>query len=415
MGYSATVIEQRTQRTVLPSRAPGVIRLAVVGLGPRSYNILKGGPVYDEYEVVAACDVRPPLVERALEVMADTMKSPIRGYTDVDTMLAKEELDAAAVMIPSTEQIPMVCKLLEAGLHVMCEVPLCTSLEHCWDVVTTVERTGKVFLLMEQLRYSGIARGWHRLVQNGTIGKPIFAEGEYFDHKIDFWFQDADGTFYSPEQAKRHPGAKPQWRHSMSQICYLPHELSPLLYVLDDRVVNVVGMGTRPGSYRFDNVTQSDIQVALMHTAKDTLMRMAVCYTSPAIKRGLLTSHWWHIKGTEGVLELPRSEKDRSKMFVQKWETNGPVEMPWDTLPPSAPEPARATGHGGLDFYPLAHFADAVLRDVPLEFDVYRAAETAAPAALAAESIADGGRPRAVPDFRPGPHRKAGHKPSADA
>jgi hypothetical protein len=47
----------------------------------------------------------------------------------------------------------------------------------------------------------------------------------------------------------------------------------------------------------------------------------------------------------------------------------------------------------------------------PLEFDVYRAMDTAAPAILAAESIDRGSVPLRVPDFRPGPHRAAGRPP----
>lgn len=56
-------------------------------------------------------------------------------------------------------------------------------------------------------------------------------------------------------------------------------------------------------------------------------------------------------------------------------------------------------------------FRDAILRDMPLELDVYRVLETAAPAILAGESIAQGTRLMRVPDFRPGDRRPAGRMP----
>jgi len=43
--------------------------------------------------------------------------------------------------------------------------------------------------------------------------------------------------------------------------------------------------------------------------------------------------------------------------------------------------------------------------------DVYAAAESAAPAIMAAQSVEQGGACLTVPDFRPGPHRKQGELP----
>jgi hypothetical protein len=77
-----------------------------------------------------------------------------------------------------------------------------------------------------------------------------------------------------------------------------------------------------------------------------------------------------------------------------------PIAMPWGTERVDAPAAARGSGHGGADFYVFAQFADAVLRGVPPELDVYKAIDTAAPAILAAESIEQGNMPREVPDFR---------------
>jgi predicted dehydrogenase len=388
------------------------IRLGVIGLGNRAvYNVVAKAIAYDDYTLSAVCDIRPDVVAK---VVADVEKNhglKVRGYTDFEDMLKKEALDAVAVQVDADIQVPIACRALEAGCHVMMEVPVAYSLDHCWQLVTTVERTKKTFLLMEQIRYSGYIQAWRHIVQTGVIGKPLFVEGEYFGNKPDSFFQDERGRFYNERQSKLNPQARPTWRHRAPTISYLPHELSPMLHVLEDRVVKVVGMSVREKSYKYDNIDRADIQVALMHTEKDTILRMAVAHTLPAIRRGELVSHWHHIKGTEGVLEWRRGDKDQCKLFVDKWQLKEPLEVPWSTLRTDAPPEAAGSGHGGVDYFTFACFADAVLRGVPLEFDVYKAVETAVPAILAAKSIAEGSMPQEAPDFRPGPARQPGQMP----
>lgn len=410
----ATLVDVNSVRNVLhPRPVEQPIQLGVVGLGFRSVlNVIDKALAYDDYELVAVCDRRPAITATVVADIKASHGVTVRGYTDFDEMLASERLDAVAVQVDPNLQTPLACRAMEAGCHVMTEVPAAYTLEDCWRLVTTVERTGRIYLLMEQLRYAGYAQAWRQIIRKGVIGKPLFAEGEYFDDKPDAFFQDDEGYFYHADRARSHPEAKPTWRHLMPTITYLPHELSPLLHILDDRVVTVTGMSVRNRSYRYENVGRADIQVALMHTEKDVILRVAVSHTLPHVSRGELYSHWHHIKGTEGVLEWRRGDRDQCKLWVDGWQLDQPLDVPWSTQRTDAPPEAAESGHGGLDFFTFAHFADAVLRGVPLEFDVYKAVETAAPGILAAKSIAEGGMPQQAPDFRPGPNRKAGEMPS---
>jgi len=416
MPARATLVDLNSARNIIdipPVDKP--IRLGVVGLGFRAVgNVIENVIAYEDYDLVAVCDLRPEVVKKVVSDVEQHHGLAVRGYTDFTKMLAMEELDAVAVQVDVDKQVPLACQAMEAGCHVMMEVPVAYSLEHCWQLVTTVERTRKIFLLMEQLRYAGYIKAWRSIVQKGVIGKPLFVEGEYFDNKPDAFFQDARGRFYTADMAKSHLEAQPTWRHLAPTIGYLPHELSPMLHVLEDRVVSVVGMSVKNTSYKYENIDRADIQVALMHTEKDTILRMAVSHTLPGITRGVLHSHWHHIKGTDGVLEWLRSDKEQCKMWVDGWQLKEALEVPWSTLRTDGPPEAAESGHGGLDFFTFAHFADAVLRGVPLEFDVYKAVETAAPAILATRSIEEGSMPQVVPDFRPGPHRKVGDMPRGE-
>ena len=87
------------------------------------------------------------------------------------------------------------------------------------------------------------------------------------------------------------------------------------------------------------------------------------------------------------------------------------ADVDWRFERTDAPPEAMESGHRNMDYYVQAAFRDAVLGVTPLEFDVYRAVDTAAPAILAATSIARGGAPMKVPDFRPSASRPAGQMP----
>jgi hypothetical protein len=148
------------------------------------------------------------------------------------------------------------------------------------------------------------------------------------------------------------------------------------------------------------------MQMALMHTAKDAVLRMAASFNTAAPQR-----HWQHIKGTRGYVEMPRTQEAAHLLWVDQWQLPAPLKMPWGLGRVDAPAAATGSGHGDCDYYVFAAFADAVLRETPLEFDIYQAADITAPAILAASSIAQGGIPLEVPDFRPGAQRKSGEMP----
>jgi predicted dehydrogenase len=280
-------------------------------------------------------------------------------------------------------------------------------------LVLAVERTGRVYQSAEQTRYRGFVEAWRGLVGEGRLGHVTLCEGQYFHYLAHRKFQDPrTGAFYGPDQIAAHPEARPTWSQRMPPIHYLPHELSPMLYVLDDRVVEVVGMGTRSPSYAHPEVAQPDMQVALMKTERDTILRMANSSAQPHPHQNY---HWYQLVGTRGRVEWKRAQRDLPKLWLADVQMHDLADVDWRYERLDAPAAARGSGHGDADYYVHAAFRDAVLGRRPLQFDVYRAVETAAPAILAAESIARGTELLRVPDFRPGPDRRAGHAPAGEA
>jgi predicted dehydrogenase len=385
------------------------IRIAVVGLGHRGLGWFRLLDQVPGYRITALCDPIVALHERALARLKqpDEMKT-YRRYEDV---LADRGVDAVALTLRCREQGALAAQALEAGKHVNAEVPAAHTIEDCWRIVTAVERSGLVYQLAEQTRYWGFVEAWRSLVADGRLGQITLCEGQYFHYMPDRQFQDpTTGMFYLPHEAASHPEAKPTWMSAMPPIHYLPHELSPMLKVLDDRVVEVTAMSTRSPSYAHPEIAQPDMQIALMRTEKDAILRMGASFAQPHSHQNY---HWYHVLGTRGKVEWKRAEHDSPKLWLADFHMHDLADVDWRYARTDAPPEARGSGHGDADYYVHAAFRDAVLGVRSLEFDVYRAMETAAPAILAAESIAQGSTLLGVPDFRPSAARPAGQMPTA--
>jgi len=384
------------------------IRVGIVGMGSRGLSWLRTFEDVRGARVVAICDRIGPLLERATRKSGDP---GIDTYTDFDRMIDDASLDAVGVVVEPHNQPDLICRSLEGGKHVVCEVPLAYTIEDCWRIVLAVEKSGLKFEMAEQLRYSAYINAWRNMVSEGTLGRVLYVEGHYLHGMTDdrYWMDGKTGQRLTWEEAKTNPRAtRTRFWHMTHPILYLPHELSPMLKVIDDRVERVSCMGTRRRSYVHGDVPISDMEVAIMHTRGDSLMKMTAGFTVPTPS----PLHWHHVMGTRGQVETNRSGRDSMKLWLANGYMESKADLDWDynAYQPSPPE-ARASGHGGLDHYPLADFIRSIREDSEPELGVYGAAETAAPAILSAKSAEKKGAPQDVPDFRPCKGRKKGHKP----
>jgi len=315
-------------------------------------------------------------------------------------MLSDARVDAVALCVRCKEQGALAAQALESGKHVHSEVPAAHTIADCWRIVLAAERSGLVYHLAEQTRYWGFVDAWRTLVSAGRLGRVTYCEGQYLGYYgTRQFFQDLQtGEFHSIQELSMNPEAKPTWLQRMPPIHYLPHELSPMLKVLDDRVLEVTAMSTASPSYAHPEIHQPDVQVALMKTEKGAILRMLTGFTQPVPHRG---HHWYQVVGTGGCVEWKRSARGLSKMWFADAQMHDVAEVDWRFERLDAPPEARGSGHSDADYYVHAAFRDAVLGTRSPDFDVYQAMDTAAPAIAAAESIARGTVRLAVPDFRP--------------
>lgn len=378
------------------------VRLALVGCGKRGIGVSRLFNSHRECQITTLMDRFENLAQDA----AKQLKLPeAEIYSDFDKMLSDAPIDAIFFACDPTVQVDLACRSMTAGKHACTEVPAAFTLDECWNLIKTVEKTGAKYQLLEQTRYWGFVDVWKQMYDRGEFGHICLAQGEYvhYEPKWDIWTDIETGERIMDFKKPANRKVEERWRYkTLSEpIYYLPHTLSPLLKILDDRVVKVSCMGTRRGSYTYDdvNLPWRDIEYAVMHTAKDTVVLAGAGFSMPRVSRGMTHAHWYELRGPKGSVTSPRYKSDSFRVWHEGSDTY--EEMDLSLIPLDANEQQAKSGHGGADFKPVDTFIRSILDDTTPPMDVYLSVETAAPAILAAESARQSGVLLDIPDFRP--------------
>jgi len=387
-----------------------VIRLGLVGCGKRGIGVSREFAKLPECRVTAVMDRYESCVERAAEALSVRESG---RFTDFDAMLREAPVDAIFFACSPLEQVELACAAMNRGKHVCTEVPAAFSVEELCDLIRAQEKTGCKYQLMEQVRYAGFVETWKAMHERGEFGHLCQVQGEYVHYRRNwgYWTDTHTGEILDDFSPPAGRNVEPTWRYRVlgEPIYYLPHTMSPLLRILDDRVVKVSCMGTRRGSYTYPDrdLPWTDIQYALMHTAKDTIMLVGAGFSLPHVSRGPMSSHWYELRGTRASVESPRHPGGKFYMwrmppegYAEKKQSYEEIDLGVAPLTASAEE--LKSGHGGLDYVPVKTFVEAVLEDKTPPVDAYVAADITAPAVVAAASARKGGELMSVPEFRKG-------------
>jgi predicted dehydrogenase len=181
------------------------LRLGVLGGGPGSFI----GEVHriaarldDHYDVVAGVLSRDP--ERSRAAATGIGIAPERAYADHAEMIAKETaleagIDVLAIMTPNALHHAAARAALDAGIDVICDKPLTTSLADAVDLVERVRTSGLVFCTTYNYSAYPLVRQARAMVQDGTLGTVRQIQVEYIQ-----------GHLAAPTRADDDPAAS--WR-----------------------------------------------------------------------------------------------------------------------------------------------------------------------------------------------------------
>ena len=164
-------------------------------------------------------------------------------------------------------QVGHAIQAMEAGCHVLSEVPGAYTEEECVRLRAAVERTGKVYMLGENTCYWDFFRYFRKWVQPRTASAPSPSpKGSTCTTSPARWPAGRDDRHPREARARGAREARPTWRADQPPIQYLTHDLGPLLEVLDDRCVSV---SCRSAPWRNPEAPlRADGQIALFQTAR---------------------------------------------------------------------------------------------------------------------------------------------------
>ncbi len=365
------------------------LKVGILGLG-RGITHLRNFLSLEETEVIGACDWYELRRQRGAELL-----EPAGGkiLTEFDDLLELQP-DAVVLACNGRQQAAAAVKAMEAGCHVLSEVPGAFYEQELVTIRDAVQRTGMTYMLGENSCFLDYLRYWRKWLIEDRMGPISLAEAEYL-HYIPTTLEAPDSTRYTPSQARAEgrTDCRPVWRADQPPIQYLTHDLGPLLEVLDDRAVSVT---CRSGPWRCTEAPlRSDGQFALFETAKGTLIRILV-----TLNTRRPSEHRYRLFGTEGACEYFSYEGycrffGREHEEADGWQKVdiGPADRGTDT----------SAGHGGTDIQTARHFTRAILNGDPAPIDIYRAIEFCLPGIIANRSAELGGQPLAIPDLRAEP------------
>lgn len=98
-----------------------------------------------------------------------------RLYTDIDAMLAAEQLDYVDIALPTYLHAEVSIKAMERGLNVLCEKPMALTPEQCDAMIAAQQRTGKTLMIAQCLRFWPAYMTLKQYVDEGTFGKVVSA------------------------------------------------------------------------------------------------------------------------------------------------------------------------------------------------------------------------------------------------
>ncbi len=365
------------------------LNVAMIGLGFGAEFI----PIYQSLEstnVYAICRRN----EAELNRVGDEFGIEKR-YTNYDQVLADPDVDYVHINSPIGDHAWMSLKALDAGKHVMCTVPMATTIEECRQIVEKVKQTGRKYMMAETVVYSREFLFIKEMYQKGELGK--------IQHLAASHPQDMDGW--------------PEYWQRMIPMHYATHVVSPCLGLVNGLAEYVSCFGS--GTVRDDIAQKSGNKFAV-----------ETCHIK--VKDSDLTAHIWRflydvarqyresfdVYGTKKSFEWTLIENEPHVIHTAKKpepEIPEKVEVPdyAHLLPESIRKFTRPQeihdaehlsfiqggGHGGSHPHLVNEFVRALLEDQDPWPNAVTSANWTCVGICAHESALKGGEIVRLPDF----------------
>lgn len=331
--------------------AKQTVNVAIVGLGFGAEFI----PIYQRYphaNMYAICRRD----EAGLNQVGDALGVEQR-YTKYEDVLSDPQVDFVHINSPIPDHAPMSLQALDAGKHVMCTVPMATTIEECEQVVHKVAETGLKYMMAETVVYSREFLFLKDLYQKGELGKIQYLQASHP--------QDMEGW--------------PEYWERMIPMHYATHVVSPVLGIVDGlaEYVSCFGSGTineelaKKSGNRFAveschlKIKDSDIAAHIWRFLFDTARQYRESFDVYGSKKSF---EWALIEGEEHVLHTAKKPEPEipERVKVPDFAHLLPEEIRSFTQAVQDQEHLsfiQGAGHGGSHPHLVNEFVSALVQD----------------------------------------------------
>jgi predicted dehydrogenase len=145
------------------------LKVGIIGQG-RSGRDIHGRclvEMTDKYEIAAVADLLEDRRKRAETEYGCT------AYEDYHSLFERKDLDLIINSIPSYLHVPVTLEILNNGFNVVCEKPLARKASEVDTLIKTAEKSGKLFAIFQQSRFSPVYRKIREIIDSGVIGRIV--------------------------------------------------------------------------------------------------------------------------------------------------------------------------------------------------------------------------------------------------
>ena len=388
------------------------VRIGAVGISGRGSGMLDLLLAVPGVVCPCVCDKYEDRAQHGIEIVKNSENYDgynVNAYLDYEEMLEKEELDALVVFTTWITHSKIAIAGMNHGLNVAMEVGGAASIEECWELVRTSERTGKFCMLLENCCYDRNEMAVFNMIKKGLFGEIIHCEGGYrhdLRDEISLGRENRHGRLFN-------------FQNRNGEL-YPTHQLGPISKVLGinrgNRFLSLVSMATKSRGlnqwikdnkgedydlYGYDFACGDVVTTIIKCAHGETITLTHDCCLPRPYTRNYL------VQGTKGIFsdidDAAACAIDGVTESTHEWTKFADIREKYDHPLWAQYEKAGVkAGHGGMDYLVLSAFVEACQVGSQPPIDVYDTAAWMAITCLSEQSVAMGGSPVPVPDFTNG-------------
>lgn len=344
-------------------------------------------------EITALCDFSEERRAAAVKRFGDTAAV----FDNFDDFI-NQELDAVVLANYFTEHAPYAVKCFKKGISVYSECISNSTMAQGVELIREFEKSDCVYMLAENYPFMAFNREMKRICDGGTLGKLLFAEGEY-NHPV---------SEFDLEFKKKYIYFEKHWRNYIPATYYVTHALAPVMWMTGAVPKKVSAFATfAPAGENEPTASFVGDRAAIIITQNDdgSVFRVTGWAQFGAHDNA------YRVCGTNGQIENLRGKDNEIMLRYNDWsvpEGKSEINCYTPSQNDNDADAIAASGHGGGDFLAFREFVRCVREKKQPErpFDIYSSVNMACIAILGHRSVLDGGAVYDIPDFHNEESRK---------